>query len=167
MTASRSQSSTQPLKSDIDDVCGRVSELVASFTKHVREVALTVRLEPMDADGTMRHNVERMADQMIGIANVAVDVEERLAHIMVLRQFLDVEWTKIESSALERFSRTEAHRYMPNGAKVARVIEENKTLWETLRYATEAVEVGKRAVDRLVRLEKAASRAAGIISGPA
>lgn len=166
MSSVTRQSSMSQSNTDMDQMCERVGDLVTAFTSRVQQ-ALQYRLTPMDPDGTTSHRLEHLTDQMMDLVNVATDIEEHLAQIMVLRQFLDVKWTELEAATLERYSRTEAHRYMPTNAKLARIIEENKALWETLRHATEAVEVGKRAVERLTRMEKAASRAAGILMGPA
>lgn len=147
------------------EMCERVGSLVTEFTTSVRDVLKETRLEPFDPQTPLAARLEQAMDEMVRMSNIAVEVEYQLSQIMVLQQFLDVEWTKIETKALERFSRTEAHRYMPTGAKLASVIEANRDLWETLRHAREAVEVGKRAVERIERLEKVASRAAGILMG--
>lgn len=150
---------------DMTDMCERVGTLVTSFTEFVRNTALDARLAPFAPDMPLTARLEQATSEMVNMSNLAVETEFQLSQIMVLCQFLDVEWTKIETKALERFSRTEAHRYMPTGAKLASVIEANKELWETLRHAKAAVEVGKRAVERVERLEKVASRAAGILMG--
>lgn len=160
MSTSPDLSSIQPSTTDRFD---SIAALVDQFLAFVRNEALTVRLEPMPVDTTIAARVEHLADEMLRIVNITTGLEEHLATIMTLRQFLDIEWTQIESDRLEKFSRTEAHRYMPVGAKVAEVIRANKSLWETLQHANTAVEVGKRAADQLTRLERAASRAAGIL----
>lgn len=147
-------------------MCERVGNLVTEFTTFVREQALTARLQPFTHDMPLSARLDQATEEMMAMANLAVETEHYLSQIMVLCQFLDVQWTQIETKALETYSRTEAHRYMPTGAKLARVIETNRDLWETLRHAREAVEVGKRAVERVERLEKVASRVAGILMGP-
>ncbi len=163
MNMSTAPCSIQPSTSDRFT---RISDIVTQFTSLVHNVALAERVSPMPLDTTVSARVEHLSDEMLRIVNVATDVEEKLAQVMLLRQYLHVEWTQVESDQLEKMSRTEAHRYMPVGAKVASVIRNHKDLWETLQHANTAVELGKRAVDQLTRLEKAASRAAGILLGP-
>lgn len=137
-----------------DQIVGIVEE----FNSRVRK-ALDLRLEPWPAEATSRQRQEMCASALMHFANVATALEDGVAQLAIIYGHLQIQWDAIAAPEL---AKPRADQYMPAKGRIANAMLTHHLLYDAMERTRVSVDVGKRAVERVSRLQDAASRAAGL-----
>ena len=147
------------------DQIDRIEKNISQFYDVVK-TSLSSRLKMWDEYASTRARAEGLANQMVEIANVATDLEEKLALMLIVQQHIDMTWDSAIAEYMEKSPFATSDRYRSFKETIYAVVGENRDIYELKKRLDACVEAGKRGVDRLQSLHSVASRASGIAYGP-
>lgn len=144
----------------------RIESQVSNFYDVVQS-SLKFRLSMIDGGESSRVKAERLTTEMITAANLAVDIEEHLVAMLIIQQHIHMLWDDGEAQHLQAMAKMQSQQFVSKEGKLAGLIQSQNDLYQTKCRIDACVEAGRRAVDRLENIRTTASRAAGLIYGPA
>jgi hypothetical protein len=139
----------------------RIENQISQFYEVVQS-ALSQRLRMWGEYSSARMRAEGLADQMVEVANVATDLEEKLSMMLIIQQHIDMLWDDAVATYLDKSPFASSDRYKSFRETEYAVVAENGELHSLKKRLDACVETGKRGVARLESLHAVASRAAGI-----
>lgn len=137
----------------------RIEVLISQFYE-VLNNALRYRLKPWSEYESPRMRGEGLASEMVDLANLSIDLEEKLSLMLITQQHVDMLWEERvgEYLAKPHFSK----EFTSFKETFFRVVGDNTDLYGMKKRLDACVDAGKRGVDRLQSLHAVASRGAGI-----
>ena len=147
------------------DQVDRLEAQISQFYDVVT-TSLKCRLIMWDEYASTRARAEGLANQMVEVANVTTDLEEKLSMMLIIQQHIDMLWDDAIATYLTKSPFASQDKYTSFKETTYRVVSENMDVYELKKRLDACVEAGKRGVDRLQSLGAVASRAAGIAYGP-
>ena len=147
-----------------DSEMERIEATISMFYEAV-SVALSTRLKPWGEYETSRGRAESMGEQMVDVANLSVDIEEKLVNMLLMQATLQSMWEEESSKHLSDMSKLPTQQYVSKDAKLSGVIQSNRKLFLCKQRVDAAVEAGRRSIDRLGMIQSVASRVVSITYG--
>lgn len=147
-----------------DSQIDRIESSVSAFYDSVKS-SLQVRLRPWSEYESSRQRSEGLAEQMIEIGNISIDLEERLSMMLVIQQHMSMMWDECIADYIARHQYQASDKFRAFKEMVYGAMSQNSDIHQLKTRVDACVEAGKRGVDRLHTLHSIASRAAGIAQG--